>query len=237
MSIKPVGSWSSDFDISDPGYETDPYPIWDELRQSCPVAHTDRRGSTYLPTTWETITAVAYDTENFSSRDVGVFPPPEGSKALISPPITSDPPFHAEARRLLLPHFSPKAVARLEPQTLAIATELLDALDGRATADAASDYAQHIPVRVIAHLLGIPAEDEAMFTGWAIEIFQHADDFERLRTATKAVLAYFEEQVADRQLMPGNDLVSELLRSEIDGAQPCTQVGPFLETLDGVPGL
>jgi cytochrome P450 len=67
-------------------------------------------------------------------------------------------------------------------------------------------------------MLGIPAEDEAMFTGWAIEIFQHADDFERLRTATKAVLAYFEEQVADRQLMPGNDLVSELLRSEIDGA-------------------
>jgi hypothetical protein len=219
MTSKPVESWEADFDIGHPSYQSAPYPIWAELRQSCPVAHTERRGGAFLPTTWDTITAVAYDTGHFSSRDVGVFRVPEGSKMLVSPPITSDPPFHAEARRILLPHFSPKAIDRLEPQTRAITTELLDALDGRSVADAAGDYAQHIPVRVIAHMLGIPAGDEETFTGWAIEIFQEsAYDIERLRAATKAVLSYFEDQVADRQDNPGDDLVSELLRAEIDGA-------------------
>ena len=173
MAIDPVEDWATDFDVGAPEYENDPYPIWDELRASCPVAQTSRRGGALLPTTWEDIAAIAYDSQTFSSRDVGVVPPPpDANRVLLAPPITSDPPLHTEARRILLPHFSPRAVDRLEDKTRAIATELLDRLDGRSTADAAGDYAQHIPVRVIAHLLGIPESDCGVFTSWAIDIFQ-----------------------------------------------------------------
>jgi cytochrome P450 len=38
----PVTDWASDYDIFDPQYIADPYPIWAELRETCPVAHTDR---------------------------------------------------------------------------------------------------------------------------------------------------------------------------------------------------
>lgn len=211
--------WKTDFDVGDAQYQDNPYPIWDELREGCPVAHTERRGGAFLPINWDDIVAVAYDTDNFSSRDVGVVPPPEeATTTLVAPPITSDPPFHTDARRLLLPRFSPRAVDEMESKTRAIAKELLDKLDDGLTGDAAGDYAQHIPVRVIAHLLGIPESDCDQFTEWAIDIFQHAAaDPPRARSATMAVLGYFEEQVEQRRAERGVDLISELLDAELDG--------------------
>lgn len=225
MATDPVEDWATDYDVSDDRYQADPYPIWDQLRPTCPVAHTERLGGSYLPLTWDDIASVAYDTENYSSRDVGVLPaPPEASTTLVAPPITSDPPFHTEARRLLLPFFSPRAVDVLETQTRSIAGELLDAIetrldDGETVADAAGDYAQHIPVRVITHMLGIPRADEPLFLDWAIDIFQRAAEDPTIgRRATKEILAYFEQQVAERRADPSNDLISELLRAELSGA-------------------
>lgn len=219
MTSEPVNDWATDYDVSDADYQSDPYPIWDELREGCPVAHTERRGGSYLPTTWDGIVEVAYDTERFSSRDVGVLPVMEGSKPLLAPPINSDPPFHTAARRILLPFFSPRAVEELGHQTRRIAVELLDALADKPTADAAGDYAQHIPVRVIAHMLGIPANDEAMFTDWAIDIFQRAADEPQVAAdATRAILAYFGQQVEQRRDDPGDDLITQLLNAEMDDA-------------------
>ncbi len=221
--MEPVNDWASDFDVADPAYESDPYPIWDELRQSCPVAHTERRGGAWLPTRYEDVAAVAYDTETFSSRDVGVLPPMEGTTLLSAPPITSDPPFHTAARRIVLPFFSPRSVEKLEHKTRSICLELLDAIGDAPTADAAGDYAQHIPVRVISHMLGIPEEEEATFTDWAIRIFQGAatnpDDG---RAATKEILAYFEEQVEMRRMERSDDLISFLLDADLEG-DPLTQ--------------
>lgn len=216
--MEPVRDWATDFDIGDNDYESNPYPIWDELRETCPVAHTDRRGGAWLPTRYEDVAAVAYDTENFSSRDVGVLPPVPGASLLTAPPITSDPPFHTAARRILLPFFSPKAVEKLSHKTRSICLELLDAIEGAPTADAAGQYAQHIPVRVIAHMLGIPESDEAIFTEWAIRIFQDsATDPEAGRVATKEILAYFEQQVEARRAEPSDDLISFLLETDMEG--------------------
>ena len=221
--MDPVRDWATDFDVGDHDYESNPYPIWDELRGGCPVAHTERRGGAWLPTRYEDVAAVAYDTESFSSRDVGVLPPMPGTSLLTAPPITSDPPFHTAARRIVLPFFSPRAVDKLEQKTRSICLELLDAIATADTADAAGDYAQHIPVRVIAHMLGIPEEDEATFTGWAIRIFQNtATDPEDGRAATKEILAYFEEQVEARRREPSDDLISFLLEADMDG-DPLTQ--------------
>lgn len=219
--MEPVTDWTTDFDIGDVGYQNDPYPIWDELRQGCPVAHTDRRGSTLLPTRYDDIAAVAYDTDHFSSIDVGTIPPPSGTSSLMAPPITSDPPFHTAARRLLLPYFSPAATEAVEPHTAAICAALVDGLaDAAATGtviDAAEAYAQHIPVQVIAHLLGIPGSDVPTFLDWAIRIFQSGDN-EVIRVATKEILAYFGDQVAMRRQERSDDLISELLDAEMDGS-------------------
>ena len=153
-----------DLDLFSQAYVQGAPEIWKELREQCPVARSVSDGGGWLPTKYEDIAAVAYDTKSFSSRDVGVASTPEGTSILVAPPITSDPPFHADARRMLLPFFSPKAVAEMADGTREIARELLDQIDPTSVVDIAEEYARHIPVRVIGSMLGLPKEDSQMFT-------------------------------------------------------------------------
>ena len=124
----------------------------------------------YLPTRYEDVRAVAYDTEHFSSRRVIVreTPPPR----IPAPPITSDPPEHRPARMVLLPPFTPDAMKKLEPRARAIANELIDKFAARGSCDAAVEYAQEIPVRVIAHMLGLPEGDGDLYRKWIHEILE-----------------------------------------------------------------
>ena len=66
----PVQDWATDFDHTDPAWTADPYPIWEDLRQRCPVARTGRYGRAWLPVTYDLIREVAYDTGHFTSRSV-----------------------------------------------------------------------------------------------------------------------------------------------------------------------
>jgi cytochrome P450 len=115
----PIEDWATAFDHTHPDYAANAPQIWDDLRQRCPVAHSDAFGGTWLPTRHEDVAAIAHDTEHFTSEGVIVSPwKPEGmAPAGFAPPITSDPPFHAQARRILLPAFSPKEMAKWEPAT------------------------------------------------------------------------------------------------------------------------
>src|SRR2546423_9580277 len=100
-----VSDWATDFAHLEPEWSADPYPIQDDLRQRCPIAHTDRFGGGWLPTRYEDVAAIAYDTERFSSRSIimGNFRPPRDVAPIGgSPPISSHPPFHQHARALVL---------------------------------------------------------------------------------------------------------------------------------------
>jgi cytochrome P450 len=221
----PVTDWASDFDHTDSAWVADPYPIWDELRSRCPVAHTDRFGGAWLPVTHETVAAVAYDTEHFTSRSVVMsevrptendLPAPIG----LAPPITSDPPFHALARRLLLPAFAPKPIAALEPFTRELCRELLDATDGKPEIDAAVDYAQHIPVRVIVKMLGFPQEDADLFRRFIKMILEDVDLSAEERSAMRdegLLDTYLDERIAEHLAEPRDDLTTFLLNAELDG--------------------
>ncbi len=220
-----VSDWATDFDHTDPQWVADPYPIWDELRATCPVAHTDRYGGTWLPVRHEDVAAVAYDTEHFTSRSVVVSevrPGPNDLPAPIgpAPPITSDPPFHALARRLLLPAFSPKRIQALEPFTRELCVELLDAATGRPQIDAAVDYARHIPLRVIIRMLGFPQEDADVFRRFIRMVLEDVDQSaeERQAVVDEGELdAYMDARIAEHRADPQDDLTSFLLDAELDG--------------------
>src|ERR1700752_2443687 len=146
----PVSDWATDFSHLEPEWSANPYPIQDDLRQRCPIAHTDRFGGGWLPTRDEDVAAIAYDTERFSSRSIimGNFRPPRDIAPIGGvPPISSDPPFHHDARKSLLPAFTKSQVTKQEASPRAFCHSLIDAFDGQDVVDAAHDYAQHIPVR------------------------------------------------------------------------------------------
>jgi cytochrome P450 len=218
-----VLDWARDFDHTDPAWVADPFPIWESLRTSCPVAHSSRYGGTWLPVSHKDVAAVAYDTEHFTSRSVVVSeirPGPEDLPAPIgvAPPITSDPPFHALARRLLLPAFAPKPIQALEPFTRELCRELLDACAGRAEVDAAEDYAQHIPLRVIVRMLGFPQDDADIFRRFIRMVLEDVDLTADERLAQGEELdAYINARVEEHLAEPRDDLTSYLLTAELDG--------------------
>ena len=85
-------------------------------------------------------------------------------------------------------------------------------------ADAAADYAQQIPVRVIAAILGVSDAHADMFTGWVRDVLEFADDPERRVRGVEGLINYFLEEIQNREGTPGEDLLSMLLHSEVDGA-------------------
>ncbi len=216
-STAAAADWAKDFDILDPRYVADPSGVWDGLRARCPIAHTLRRGPTWLPVRYDDIATIANDTVRFSSRDISVITPgrdvdPTREMMLTAPPITSDPPLHTWARRLMLPAFGPTAIESMTPITRGIANELLDEIAGVGTADAAVDYAQHIPVRIIAQMLGVPETDEAMFTGWAVRILQQGiENFEAATDAVLEVINYFDARLHERRAVPNGERPDDLL--------------------------
>jgi hypothetical protein len=225
----PVSDWASDFDHASPAYNAHAPEIWKQLREGgCPVAHSDRYGGMWIPLTHDTVEEIAYDTEHFTSRSVVVshlrpgdlqLPAPIGG----APPITSDPPFHNQARRLLLPPFAPKKIEAWEPDIRTLCRQLLDDLGeiapGESVIDAAVDYAQHIPVSVIRQMLGFPKEDEELFRTFAHNVLERVNEDPRERAAAdqERLDLYIDEQIQDHIDNPRDDLTSFLLDAELDG--------------------
>ena len=211
----PVTDWSSDFDHLDPRWINDPYPIWDELRQKCPVAHTERFSGVYLPTRYEDIRAVAYDTEHFSSRRITIR---EGNGPVpVAPPVSLDPPEHHAARKVLLPAFTPTAVEKLVSPTREFCRALLQPLAGRTSCDGAVEYAQEVPARVTAVILGLSASAGDLFRRWLHEyLVLGVTDPAVLRRVLAEIEMFFGDQIEKRRMAPGDDLISFLLKARID---------------------
>ncbi|GAA4586497.1 cytochrome P450 [Planotetraspora phitsanulokensis] len=217
----PVSDWATDFSHLEPEWAADPYPIQDDLRQRCPIAHTDRFGGGWLPTSYEDVAAIAYDTERFSSRSIimsNFRPPRELAPVGGTPPISSDPPFHHDARKLLLPVFTKKEVARREEATRALCHSLIDAFEGRQDVDAAHEYAQHIPMRVIADMLGFPQEDGPRFREFIENALEGVNRPPEERMERMALLFdYLLAQIRDHVDNPRDDLTTYLINAELYG--------------------
>lgn len=218
---EPVTDWAADFDHTDDEWVADPFPIWSELRETCPIAHTDRYGGGWLPTRFEDIDAIAHDTERFTSRSIVMSehrPPLDMAPAGVAPPISSDPPFHQGARRVLLPAFAPQAIAKLEQSTRDFCEHLIAEMGDREVVDGAVDYAQHIPVRVIANMLGFPQEDADTFREFVHHTLEGVDlPQEERALGFQKLFGYLEDQVKDHIANPRDDLTSYLLGAEMDG--------------------
>jgi cytochrome P450 len=213
----PVTDWATDWDWLDERWGEHAPEIWADLRaRGCPVAFTERYGRAFMPVTHEAVSAIAHDAEHFSSFKVSVSLPDAPIRR--APPITSDPPEHHGHRRVLLAPFSPRQIDRLEEPTRQYCRELIAALDGRDLADAAVDYAQHIPVHVICDMIGVPEADADVFRDWVFRNFQLAPRDNAAKSALQSEMAaYFGALLDSRHGEPHDDLAGLVAGAEIDG--------------------
>ncbi len=221
---KPVSDWATDFDIFSPEYTEQPEPVWKELQNRCPVAHTERGGGLWMSTKYEDARTLCAMPESMSNRQVSIVPLREGTDLLADyhtqtlPPVSSDPPEHTPLRRLILPFFSPKATEKYRGFTENLCNRLIDRFIEQGRCDAAVDYAQQITPQVIGHLLGIDTSRSEEFTRYVIDFMEDGVKDPELRAKSMhAMQDYFAGLIEQRRGADGDDYVSQLARAEIDG--------------------
>ena len=237
----PVEDWTTDYDIRDEDYVADPVPIWAEMRDKCPIAHTERLGGSWNPTRFDDLRELAKMIPELSSRQPLVMPPapnaPEMSRyeqMIAAAPITADPPIQTWTRRMLLPAFAPRAVASYQEYTEALCHELIDGFIESGECDGAVQYSQQIPPRVIAHMIGVDPGMADQFVEWVNQLLGEAMVEPELRLqARNELIAFITSEVQKRQEDPQEDLLTELLFMELD--DPNAKITP--EVVVGVTNL
>ncbi len=219
----PVDDWTTDYDIFDPEYVKDPTPVWKDLREGCPMARTDRRGiRSWLPTKYADVQALAKIVPELSSKDplVVTLPPDmdvvDNSSGLNAPPISADPPEQVWTRRMILPAFAPRAVEAHREFTEDLCNRLIDGFIDDGHCDAAVDYAQQIPPRVIAHMLGFDPNKADDFTEWVRGVLELGLADPKIRVKYRDIIQNFLiTEVTSRAKEPRDDYLSELLAMDI----------------------
>ncbi len=220
--------WSTDFDHLSQEWAAHSPEILGELRERCPVAHTDRFFGAYLVTRYDDIDEVAHNTATFSSRITSVNENHPDNIKLELPPITLDPPDHTPIRRALLPAFNPREVAALEPFVADTVAGLLDAIVDRELVDGALDFAQQVPVEVMIRLFGVAPDMGPQFRAWVDGMLKDGQvNLDIARKANREIQAYFAAQLQDRRRHPTEDLVTMVLNAE--AALPDGTTRPFSE--------
>ena len=215
---RPVSDWATDFDHLSEEWAARGPEILAGLRERCPVASTERFHGAYIVTRYEDAAAVAHDPATFSSRVTMVTEAHPDEIRMALGPLTLDPPLHAPLRRALLPSFNSHRTAALVPVVEQIVNDVLDEIGDRELVDAATDFAEHVPVRVMGHLYGVPLSQAAAFKGWVDAILKDGLlDVRVARDAHRAILAYFVEALRDRRESGAgqDDLVSMVLDATI----------------------
>ena len=193
------------------------HSLLDELRSRSPVLGTRFLGQpAYLVTTHEAV-AEAF-------RDAEQFPAAEAYKRTFKPVVgrnfqnMDDGEEQRRYRRLATPAFRAKAVATRDRQTMVeLAHELIDGIAGAGQTDLAAEFTHRFPFIVICRLLGVPRDAEADFHRWAIEILGFPRDPDRAQAAAAEFTRYLAPVVEQRRREPGNDIISDLVRAEVEG--------------------
>ncbi|GAA2399695.1 cytochrome P450 [Mycolicibacterium llatzerense] len=129
---------------------------------------------------------------------------------------------HNRLRRLVARAFTPRAAEQMRDACVEVITELVDRQISAGRCDVVADIATPYPVPIICAMLGAPASDWQLFTGWASDITQifglSVREYEAsILHAWTELNGYVERLIADRRSALGDDLISELIRSEDDG--------------------
>jgi cytochrome P450 len=209
-------------------FYANPYPTYRALREHEPVKL--MRSGSYFLTRYDDLVSAYKTTKLFSSDKKKEFLPKYGASLLYEHHTTSlvfnDPPAHTRVRRLIMGALSPRAIAEMEPDLIALVDRLLQAIAAKGSFELIGDFASAIPVQVIGNLLDVPMEEREPLRDWSLAILGalepviSAEAFARGNKAVKDFLGYLEILVERRRAKPGNperDVLTRLIQGEDNG--------------------
>jgi hypothetical protein len=219
---------SFDLEKLTPEFYLDPYPTYRALREYEPVKALPN--GSYFLTRYDDLVTAYKNTTAFSSDKKKEFAPKYGDSLLYEHHTTSlvfnDPPAHTRVRRLIMGALSPRAIAGMEPDLIALVDRLLDAIAVKPQFELIGDFAAAIPIEVIGNLLDVPHDEREPLRDWSLAILGALepvigdDAFARGNTAVKDFLLYLETLVERRRAKPGNperDVLTRLILGESSG--------------------
>lgn len=218
----------------DSEFINNPYRTYSHLRAAAPLYWADKfRTGAWLVTRYADVLAGLHDSRLSSQRShtlTAALPAEAQAEFATFNEIFSkwmlflDPPEHSRVRKLLNKEFTPHMIQRLRPRIQQVVNELLDGAVGKSEMDFMTEFANPLPVRVIAEMLGIPSEDQRVFQIWSDDLADFfgsaAATVETARRAQNSLVSlteYFRAHVSARRESKGDDLVSLLLRVEEEG--------------------
>ena len=195
----------------------DPFPMYRDLRDHDPVHHVpagDSHGGFWFLSRFADVFDAARDTGTFSSaRGLTVEPGTGVDMGEATPIVFLDPPDHTAFRRLVGPGFTPRQVSDIEDDVRDFVVERLERLVSEGGGDIVADLFKPLPSFVVAHYLGVQAEDRPLFDRWTEQIVAAAaqgrtDD---PGSGIGDLLGYFGRLIERRRTDPGDDMVSQLV--------------------------
>jgi cytochrome P450 len=197
-------------------YRLDPFPVWERLRHDEPLFH-DEVDDVWALTRHDDVAAVFRDWETYSTKPyANVFGPVIGRTL-----VEMDGDEHTQLRQLVAGPFAGESLRSYRTMVEQVAADLADRATAGDTAELYADFASHLPVAVMARVLGLPTEDHEFFKTSAQRIMAGLECVEpalsRGIEAHAALGDYLQPMIEERRGCPHSDVISRIVGAEFDG--------------------
>ncbi|TSC32382.1 cytochrome P450 [Corallococcus sp. Z5C101001] len=208
-----------------PEVRANPYPVYAELRRTAPVCQVEP-GGLWALTRFEDVAAAFKNPQVFSSAGVRTTtaPPWLGHNPFSESMIVLDPPHHMRLRTLVSRAWTPAAVNRLEPRIRSFAQALVERLSPEREVDFVDAFAMPLPASVIGELFALDPQLTARYKRWSVDLSSVSGTTEKdthrhdsIRATVREMEDYLSEVVAERRRQPQDDMVSDLVKTRVDG--------------------
>ena len=228
-----LDEWITLFDVEDPAFIADPYPILGAIREATPIYRNEATGQ-WVVTRFADVHSTLRDrrlgrdySHRFSPADIGQPEPDPRWSSFQQHEAWSllclEPPDHTRLRRLISKVFTPTSIARLQPMIESTSEALLDRCGDLGEFDLLAEYAQPFSVAVICSMLGVPVDDTQRLLDWShaiVKMYELSASDETKRAANDAAgeyIAYTRDLIAAKRRQPDDRLLSQLVQVEDEG--------------------
>lgn len=193
-----------------------PYPMYEEFRERCPVGRSEHYGGFAFVSRYDDAKRVFSDFQTFTSSN-GIGLPGRPIKLY---PVDLDPPEQTKFRRILNRHYTPEAAEAARPMVEKLVSGLIDDFIETGSADLADDLVRKTLPPTVLPIIGVPLNDLAVFSDWVDKTTRRrVSNPEGVVEAAHAMLEYLIGVVAERRKVatPPDDTLQSLIDADFKG--------------------